>query len=146
MPSILYCLEVYSGCSRQNLRKLQLAFNRVMRYLYSVRKFDHISHCVRSFLGCTFNEFVEVRALIFFYKIYKTRCPLFLFNSFRFCHSIRNRQLLIPKITTLMERSYIVRIAREFNSLPSSLKDLNSSIITFRKNILQHINTTSQYI
>lgn len=140
MPNLLYCLEVYAGTCRRNMRKVQVAFNAVIRYLYSLNRYTHVTPYVVDFLGCTFSEFIEHRSLIFFFKTYKNKCPLFLAESFVTTHSTRVNNLVIPRITHLMDKSFLVRVARSYNNLPSSIKDFNLSIASFRKHLLQHIN------
>lgn len=144
MPNILYCLEVYSGSKKRNMRRIQLAFNRVVRYLYSIRRYDHVTPSVNRFLGCNFSSFVDFRSLLLFYKMFKSRKPLFLMNSFAFCRSLRTNQLKIPRARGHMDRSFQVRIARLFNLLPSSLRIFNHSSATYRYKLLQHFGEISQ--
>ncbi|XP_075170459.1 uncharacterized protein LOC142242814 [Haematobia irritans] len=140
MPHLLYCIEVYSGTTGENLRKVKLAVNRVVRYLYSLGRFDHVSDYVRRFLGCSFSDFVDLRSLLLFYKIFKTQTPLFLVNLFAFGRSRRN-QLIIPTASQYMNKSFHVRIGRLYNSLPNTLKHFDLSYNTYRKKLLQYFTS-----
>lgn len=139
MPNILYCLEVYAGTCKRNIRKVQVAFNAVIRYLYSLNRFTHVTQYVVDFLGCTFSEFIDYRSLLFFFKTYKNKSPLFLAETFAITHSTRVRNLVMPRITYLMDKSFLVRVARSYNTLPSSIKDFNLSVLSFRKHLFQQI-------
>jgi hypothetical protein len=48
-----YCLVLSSGDS--------LAFNCCIRYLYCLKRFDHISPFARGILGCTLEEYYQYR-------------------------------------------------------------------------------------
>lgn len=66
------------------------------------------------------------------------KCPRFLFNSFTFSRSVRNRQIIIPKLSHLNGRSYNVRVARLFNILPNDLKNFNVTYPTYHRRLLNH--------
>lgn len=140
MPIFLYCLEVYSGALGYVMKKIRLAFNRVMRYLFSLRLRHHISSYVSKFLGCSFDNFVKYRCIMHFYKVYKLQIPIYLVDLFVFGRSTRNRQLVIPKLTPLLERSFLVRVARKYNLLPNALKTFDLTVDTYRKKLLKEIS------
>lgn len=141
MPSVLYCLEVYSAANQQFIKLIQLAVNRAVRYIYSLRRRVHITPFVVKFLGCSFPAFVNQRLLLCFYKIFTSRCPLFMYASFIFCSSVRRRQMFIPKLCHTSARSFKVRVARIYNILPNNMKALNISFVMFRNRILRHFNS-----
>lgn len=137
MPIFLYCLEVYSGTCGYIMKKIYLTFNRVMRYVYNVRSHDHISHYVVSFLGCTFPQYVNIRCLLHFYKLFKLQTPAFEVSFFKFSRSTRNPQLMFPKLSPLLDKSYHVRVARVFNKLPPTMRVFNVTPETYKKYIYQ---------
>ncbi|KAI8118825.1 RNA-directed DNA polymerase from mobile element jockey [Lucilia cuprina] len=137
MPIFLYGLEVYSGTLGYIIKRVRLAFNRVMRYLYSLKLSQHVSCYVSKFLGFTFEDFIKFRCLLHFYKIYKLKNPQYLVELFEFGRSIRNKQLKIPMLTSILERSFLVRISRDFNKLPISLREFNLSVCTYKKKLKQ---------
>lgn len=139
MPVFLYGLEVYSGTLGYVMKKFNLLFNRVIRYIFSVRKHQHISNYVDEFLGCSFLQFVNMRSVIHFYKIMSTRAPLFLLEMFKFGRSARNMHIVIPRLSSWMDRSFIVRVARLYNTLPNSLKTFDCSVDTFKKNLAHFV-------
>lgn len=137
MPQILYGLEVFSGSMNYITSKLGRIANTIVRYVYGVRRNDHISEYVKRFMGCSFGNLITLRNLVFFYKIIKSGFPTQLYSKFLFSHSTRNPQIILPRINNaLFERSFIVRIARRWNTLPIELRVFSHSNNAFRVKIL----------
>ena len=137
MPQVLYCLEVISGCSAFSINRLKCIGNTIVRFVYNIRRWCHISAYVQKFLGCSFKNFVKYRNLALFYNIIKNSYPSNLCNKFIFLRSSRNPQIYIPRIFKLsFERSFVVRIARCWNYLPYELRIFSHSNNVFRLKLL----------
>lgn len=144
MSQIAYCLELISGTISINLVKLERVFNRIVRFVFNVRIREHITPYVIRLLGCTFRKFIDFRLLFFFYKIILSSIPPNLRNIFNFSRSTRNIQVIIPRISTsLFERSFLIRVARLWNSLPSSLRIFADSKNVFRRKLYLYMCETS---
>lgn len=142
MSHVNYCLEVTSGTLAYNLRKLELVVNRIVKFVFGLRKYDHTSCAVRNFLSMPFSLYIRLRNLIFFYKIIKLGLPNFLFEKFSFSRSKRNPQIIFPLITnSLYERSFVTRIARIWNTLPIELRSFNFSVYAFRRKLILHLQS-----
>lgn len=138
MPNILYCLEVFSGATATRLKILERAVNSITRFVFNVRRREHISEYVKNFLGCYFFQFVNIRNLVFFYNIIKSGVPNILINKFSFSRSTRNKQILIPQIRcSFFGRSFVVRVARCWNCLPYDLRIFSHSNNVFRLKLLR---------
>lgn len=139
MSNILYGLEVISGCIGISFTRLQRILNSVVRFVYNVPRRNHISRYVKLFLGCSFTDFVSYRILVAFYNIIKCRTPTSLYSLFVFSHSTRNPQIVIPRIyRDVCARSFLVRIARNWNLLPYELRIFSHSNNVFRKKLFIH--------
>ena len=139
MPQVIYCLEVISGTSMDMLAKLRRIVNMIVRFVFNVKRWDHISFYVRQFLGCSFLNFVKFRNLILFHSVIKKGFPSSLVNKFEFLRSTRNPQIFIPRIYRLsFERSFVVRIARCWNYLPHDLRVFSHSNNAFRLKLLNY--------
>ena len=137
MSQVFYGLEVISGTVSTNLSRLNRIVNTIVRFVYNVRRRDHISLYVERFLGCSFPNFLKLRCLIHFYRAMGTGFPLPLLNGFTFSRSIRNPQIVIPRIiNTFYERSFLIRVARVWNYLPLELRIFSHSNNAFRKKLL----------
>lgn len=139
MPIFLYCIEVYSGTFGYNLRKLNILFNRAIRYVYSLRRRDHVSTYVIRFLGCSFYNYIKIRLLLYFYNMYRSGNINYLTSFFTFSNSRRNCQIIIPRLSPILEKSFNVRVARIFNTLPRTLKTFEFSYNTFKRKIFEYL-------
>lgn len=123
MSRISYCIEVVSGTCQENIKKIEKLYNMVLRFVYRLKRYDHVSNYSILFLGSTFNTYVKQRLLMIFYKIIQSNSPVVLRTSFVFSHSTRHTQIVIPRFSSLVfERSFIVRVARTWNVLPVQLR------------------------
>lgn len=141
MPQILYGIELISGSNVEQLLRLNRAVNVVTRFVYKVRRREHISEFVKRFLGCSFANFVEFRNLFLFYKVIKSGIPLPLCNNFSFSHSSRRPQIIIPRIyNSSFEKSFVVRIARTWNQLPNDLRLFAHSNNVYRFKLFEYFS------
>lgn len=139
MPQVLYGLEIISGTTSNYLSKLRRVVNSIVRFVYNIRVWDHVSEHVANFLGCPFNEFVKFRNLFFFYRTFKSRTVMQLYNTFIFSRSTRHKQILIPRIRcSFFGRSFGIRIARWWNCLPHELRIFSQSNNAFRLKLFNH--------
>lgn len=139
MSVINYGIQVYTGTTCGNLRRIEYSVNRVVRYVYSIPRREHISPSALKFLGCSFQRYVAYKLLSLFYKIVLTQTPIFLAKKFIFSKSVRNKQLIIEKISSsFYEHSFLVRLARVWNILPRDYRKFSLSSNAFNKAILNH--------
>lgn len=135
LPLLLNGLEVFSGSSQQNLTKLRLSFNRVVKYIFNIKYRHHISGFVYNVLGSDFQTFINIRLLIQFYKIIFHRKPNYLLEKFNFGRSSRTNTLICPIHSSLfMTRSFVVRVSRLWNNyIPYEERNVYKSIEQFSK-------------
>lgn len=141
MPIILYGLEIFSGTSTTNFEKLKKCFNRIIRYVYSLRPRDHVSQYVFEFLGCSFDDFVSVKLLTLFYKTVKFDTPTYLARKFAFGNSTRTHSLQHPGFnSTVMQKSFVIRVIRLWNNvIPYRNRKFSYSVKSFEKLVMDHI-------
>lgn len=139
MSNLLYCIEVYSGCSVDDFNRCNLLFNKIIRFVYKLRSRDHVSSNVLDFLGCDFKNFVRIRLLLFYHKVMLSNCPEYLRKDFILLNTERNPQLLFPiRNYIIHERSFHVRVARYWNYLPIHLRSFDQSLETFKCKLLEY--------
>lgn len=145
LSHINYCIEVISGTSVRNLHRIEKLLKVIVRYVFGLRRYEHVSSYVVQFLGYPFRTFVELRTITFFYKLILCNAPTLLRNRFIFCRSTRNPQISPNLITTsIYERSYFVRVYRIWNNLPLNLRAFTYSNYVFRQKYLEHaLNSTT---
>lgn len=137
MPIMNYGIEVFSGCSSTLINKLKVAFNNVVRFVFSLKRSEHVSSFAQSFLKTSFYDFLNNRCLFFLYKILFFKIPSYLYNRFSFSISSRSSVLIIPAhSSSYMSNSFQIRSARLWNALPRNMRMISISPFTFKKNLL----------
>lgn len=128
-------LEVFSGTSIGNLDKLRVCFNNIVRYVYGIQRYEHISSYVTQFIGCSLDKFIAIRILYFFYKLIFYQAPRYLTTRFKFLPSQRMLNLQVPLHTTIiMQQSFTVRAVENWNQLvPTNLRRFDKSPFIFKK-------------
>ena len=121
--------------SQHNIVKLRYCFNRVVRFIYGLNYRQHISAYVISALRSDFQSFIDQRVIIQFYKFIKHGKPSYILQRFSFGRSSRTNILICPIHSTLfMNRSFVVRVSRIWNSvLPYEIRNFEKSIQHFKK-------------
>lgn len=139
MSQVMYGLEVISGTSHTLFTRLKYIVNTIVRFVYNIRRRDHISGHVERFLGFPFENFVNHRNLLLFHRIVKSGRPVAICEAFSFSRSTRNPQILFRRISMSMyEKSYVVRVARCWNRLPYELRIFSHSNNVFRVKLFQY--------
>lgn len=139
MPHILYGVEVYIGSNLSSLVHLSTYFHKILRYVYGSRCRHDYEPYEFEFLGCSFERFLQVRCLYLFFCIIKFNKPEYLCNSFSFLNSTRNTQLRIDHFTgSIYARSFSIRAARLWNSLPANLKNFSVSPCNFKHKLMMY--------
>lgn len=145
MPHILYGVEVFLGTNLSNLDCLTSYFHKILKYVYGSQcRYNYELH-ENEFLGCSFHRFLEVRCLFLFFCVIKFNKPKYLCNGFKFLNSSRNPQLRIEHFSgSDYARSFNIRVARLWNSLPATLKNFSVSPCTFKHKLMMHFASLSQ--
>ncbi|KAI8119174.1 RNA-directed DNA polymerase from mobile element jockey [Lucilia cuprina] len=133
IPIFLYGLEMYSCTSRDNLARLKLCLNRVIRYVFGLQIGQHISAYRMDLLGYDFEDYISSRQIILFFKIIKYNCPSYLADKFIFGGSTRSNTIVYPMHSTLiMHRSFIMKVARIWNTIiPYTERRFSHSVAQF---------------
>ena len=125
-PHFDYCDVVYNDLSAKLSSKLQIAQNTCIRYIFDLKKFDHVSHIYSSNNILRLNHRRSVHTLVQLFKILKCNAAPYLANNFPFLSSKRLRETFIIQLPSHkrshMYNSFTVKSARTWNSLSSELR------------------------
>ena len=141
LSHITYGLTVYGPfLTTSELGRLQKLQNCCVRFVYGLRKYDHISKHSIELEILPVKEKIEYYSCLLFYKILALRSPSYLFDLITYRNDVhhlnlRHRNTLqIPVHTiALFQNSISYRIAKLMNSLPVSLR--NISLPTFKQKL-----------
>ena len=135
VPLFTYSEVVYSKLDSSSMHKLNVAMNNATRYVYGLKRYDHISNWKKEILGCDIEDYLKARNCIFMFKLLKNKTPFYLYEKINLSNSQRSRNLIIPSFNYLnSSRLFFVNTARLWNSLPNMLKNINS-INVFKKEV-----------
>lgn len=124
-----YCTPIYhsaiDGLTESRIQKVQ---NSCLRYIYGIRKYEHISHKLVSAGWLNMRNRRELRCLSLYHTILTTKSPPYLYLKIRFrtdVHSLGTRfrgRISPPKHkTSLFERSFTFQIYKKINGLPADI-------------------------
>jgi len=96
LPTLFYGIEIFRNCDVRDLRTLTVAFNSVVRYVFNLRRFDHVSELTYKILDLNLTSWIDLRILIFFHKIVTSGEPKYLFNKLTPATSVRTKNYICP--------------------------------------------------
>lgn len=127
LPFFTYGSVIFPKLDGLCQRKILIAFNDCARFLFGLRRFDHVSLYTIRLLGCSLDSFLKRRALVVLFKLMQSGRPDYLFDHLQFLQSSRRRDILIPRHSRrILEDSFFVQIPRLWNTLPSEVKSVDS--------------------
>lgn len=140
LPTLLYGCELFANTDGESIARLNGAFNAVIRYVYGLRKYDHISPFVKKLFNVNFFDLLKIRALILLHKIIYTHEPSYLYNRLRFTRSSRTNDLIPQRRRCLMsEWHFYINSIYLWNKLPSNIQFI-SNTATFKKAIFDYFS------
>ena len=138
-----YCDSLISGLTMKQNQKLQRIQNACVRYVYNIRRSEHLTAYFKKLKWLKIKERRELHQLTLLHKIIKTGEPSYLASTFRPTHpshmhntrSRNNLTLTIPKHrTSSYSNSFLVSAIRSWNKLPTHLRNC-SSVSSFKKGV-----------
>jgi hypothetical protein len=138
IPFFIYGDCVYFALDSYSLRKLTMAFNTCVRYVYRRRLFYHISDFSDSILGCSLLTYMEFRLTCFMFSLVTGGRHRHLYDSLVFSRSERTLRInSLRQSTEYMARSVLARGIR-FGTrsqsqlgLPHHFRALNGLFVPF---------------
>ena len=139
MSHFVYGNVIFSKMDTETERHLKVCYNSCIRFIFNLRRFDHVSRFQSSIFGLSLEKFYDYQLLLFIFKLIKFKEPLYLYEELQFSRSNRTHNLLIPTHgTNYMGNSFVVRGARLWNALPHSLKAIDS-LGEFKRKCKEHL-------
>lgn len=138
LPHFLYCDIVFFGMSKTCEYKLRMCFNACIRYVFGLRKFDHISHLSTRLLNCDIFTYYKFRACYFLKNLMTKKCPTYLYEKLGFSHAFHdNLRLIPPKNSCIsLNTSIFVRGVGIWNSLKKEAQTTRSRAVFFNEFVM----------
>jgi hypothetical protein len=136
IPFFIYSDCVYFALDSYSLRKLTVAFNAYVRYVYRRRLFDHFSDVSNSILGCSLLIYMEFRLACFMISLMNGGRPRYLYDSSVFSRSERTLRINSPRLGTWLGLCWPVEsgfgtCSQSQLGLPHHFRALNGLFVTF---------------
>lgn len=144
LPHILYCDVVLFGMHVGIMDKLKRLLNSCVRFVFFLRKYDHISQFRNLLLGSNIDKYLEMRTCVFIHRIVSGECPNYLFTKLRFVNSLRTGQIMLPvNNSRIYSSSLFVSGIGKYNKLPLSIrsdKSVNNFKLLYKKHFNMELN------
>ena len=147
-----YCNSVLAGVSDTQLRRLQSVLNAAARLVLLARRSEHITPLLRELHWLRVPEGIKFRLCVLAFQCLHGTAPQYLAETLQLtsCSSRHHLQsadtstLTVPAMhrRTLGVRAFPVAAARAWNSLPFSVRDVQS-LATFRQQLKRVLFRTS---
>lgn len=146
LSQFTFCCTVYhGGLDQYTAARVQRVQNSCLRFIYGIRKFDHISHKLKSAGWLNMQDRRLVQCLTFYHKIIISKSPPYLYNKIRFRTDVHNlttryRNLISPPLhkTTMFKRSFSYQIYSLYNDIPIDIK--GSTLSSFKIKLKQFLS------
>lgn len=138
LPGLTYGCELFANCDSTSKRKLNVIYNNIVRYVYGLGRYAHLSQYCSRLYGVTFDSLLNIRVLLLLHKIIYSETPRYLSDTLQFARSLRGRKIIIPLHRLhVSEWHFFIHAARLWNCLPPT-QQTNSNANSFRKFLFHH--------
>lgn len=130
LPHFLFADVFFVNTSVNAYNRLRVALNCCVRYVYGLRRTDHVSHLQKNLVGCPFENFYAHRSSVFLWRLLTSQNPSVLYGKLIQSRGRRLRNLVIPTNRTVnYANSLFVRGVINWNALPPTVKHSTSEAI-----------------
>lgn len=123
LPTLFYGVELFAACGPNNEHKLKVAFNNIARYVFAIKRGEHITQSANKIFGMPFKNYLKLRTLLYLHKIVHTKEPEYLYSKLQFSQSSRVKNIVPRRYAFLnSERHFFIFAVRLWNELGMDLK------------------------
>lgn len=136
-----YCDALYGPClDCETSRKIQVVQNACLRFIYGIRRREHISHKLKEIKWSNMEQRRMLHTSVLYHKIITENSPPYLTNKIKYRSDVHNlnlrhRGLITPPVrhTEFFKRSFSFNIYILYNNLPDNFKTL--SVDSFKRHM-----------
>ena len=109
--------------------------NNIARYVYAIRRGEHITQSANKIFGMTLKAYIEFRTLCLLHKTIVTNEPPYIFEKLQFSQTSRAKAITPKRYNYLnSERQFFIYAVRLWNNLSVNLKRV-SSVQQFKRKL-----------
>ena len=142
---LTYCLPLYGGCTRGEIKELQIIQNMAARIVCHAPRLASRSEMFNYLDWLTVTQMIRYFTLIAVYRIQKTKEPEYFSGTFS---NLNHRGKIIIQNTrlSLAKNSFRIRGGVDWNLLPSSVKN-EANVSSFKKSLRKWVKeNTPQFL
>lgn len=139
-----YCNALLAGAAVYKLDRLQMVLNTAARLIYGLGKYDHIQHVLRDRLHwLPMSQRVKFKLCLLTFKAIHGLAPRYIADLCRPVTGSRRSatrgDLVVPAhVTDFGERAFAVAAPKEWNKLPTSVRD-SPSVSSFKARLKTYL-------
>lgn len=138
IPGLLYGCELFANCDSASRRKLNVIYNNIIRYVYGLDRFGHVSPFSVKLYGVSFENLLNCRVLCLLHKVIYSKSPKYLYCKLKFARSNRGCKLIPFRHRYLVsEWQFFIHGIRLWNLLPSNIQTIRNAL-NFKRTIFQY--------
>ena len=140
LPHFLFGDVVHIDPGAGELRKLSVALNCCVRFVYGLNRYSRVSHLHSNLIGCPLQKLYAYRSCVFMKKLMTTCIPSSLHRKLIPSRGRRLQNLVVPSNSSSIYRnSLFVRGVVSWNMLPARVKS-SASEVMFKRDCLNFWN------
>lgn len=135
LPKLLYGCELFVNCDSWSKRRLNVAFNAIIRYVYKIKRYERISESAKKLYGVCFQDLIQIRSILLLHKIIYTKEPSYLYDKIKFGISQRGLTIIpVERRYLVSDRQFFINTTRLWNSLPAFIQRTSNTVM-FKKSL-----------
>lgn len=147
LSKLNYCNTITQGITQELKRKLQLLQNACIRYIYNVKKYDHITPYIKKLKTLNIESRTKYHGLSLMHKIIKGLAPSYLSERLVFrenihTHNTRNQNLIhLKRLKKAVKNgAFFHKTANDYNHLlQNKIIKKDMTVATFKKHCYKHL-------
>ena len=92
---LMYDCELFASCDSVSKENFNIHFNNIVRYVYSLRRYDHVSCFSLKLYGVSLDNLLCIRVLLSLYKIIYSEFPGYFSDKIRFVRTLKGKIIMI---------------------------------------------------
>lgn len=142
-----YCDSILTNISQQLKNKIQRFQNSCVRFIFDLKKYDHITTYFKTLNTLNMDNRRKLHALTLMHKIVNRRAPGYLSNKIKYNHNVhthntrgKNNLCVSKSNNNYGFNTFFNKIGYEYNMIISELKNSNRiSDLTFKIKCKDHL-------
>lgn len=128
LPTLLYGCELFASCDTLSMKRLNVTYNNIARYVFGRSRRSRISQYSRQICNISFDSLLKIRTLLFFHKVIYTKQPEYLHNRIIFSRSDRGNKINTFRFRKdLTKKHFFYNAINLWRQLPPNIQTISNA-------------------